>query len=95
MGQSQVFKKVLHELFLAQGEREIILALARVAGLALAASCAAAFGPRNAVTAKVVGVAGVNGVPHAALAVVEGRLADVFFGEGDVLRLLHIADAAP
>ena len=74
---------------------QVVLALARVPGLALAAALAtAALGALDLVAAHVFLVARVNHLPRAALPVAEDRFADVLAGNVDVLPALHVANAA-
>src|SRR6185369_2955515 len=95
VGQRQVFKEDLHELFLAQCKGEIVFAFARVAGLTLAGTTpATALGPLDPVATHVVFVAGVHDLPHAALAVVKHRLGDILLRDADFLAALDVADAS-
>src|SRR6185369_218897 len=91
----QVLEEDLHELFLAEVEDEIALALAAVGGLAAAASALPVLRPLDAVAAHVLAVAGVHHLPRAAASVAEHRLGDVALGDLDVLALLDVAYAAP
>ena len=93
--QRQVVEEDLHELFFGQVEDEVVLALARIAGLALTAAAArATLRPLDLVAAQVLLVARMHHLARAALAVAERRLADVAPRQVDVLALLDVADAA-
>jgi hypothetical protein len=78
MRQRQVVEEELEELFAAEREDEVVLALALVAGLPLPGPWPPPPPGRDAVARRTV----VARVPlaHAALAVVELRLADVLAG---------------
>src|SRR5262249_22187882 len=92
--QRQVVEEDLHELFLGEMEDEIVLALARVARLAAAASASAALRPLDAVALHVVLVARVDHLSLATLAVPEDRLVDVLLPDVDALALGDVTDAA-
>jgi len=75
-------------------EDEVVVPLARIAGLPAAPTASAAFRPLDAVTAHIVLVAGVHHLALAALPMAEHRLGDVALGDVDVFPLRHVADAA-
>ena len=80
MGQGQVFKKNLHELFLAQGKDKVVVPLPRVTGLTAAAGIAA-LGALNPITPQVVHIARVHGVTHPTLTVLKHRFVDIALGD--------------
>mmetsp|Transcript_6685 Transcript_6685/g.27976 ORF Transcript_6685/g.27976 Transcript_6685/m.27976 type:complete len:940 (+) Transcript_6685:1270-4089(+) len=95
VGQGQVVEEDLHELFLAEVEDEVVLALALVAGLAAAGPTAlTTLGLGDAVTLDVLLVAGPHHLAHAAVAVAEDGFAQVLLRDVDVLAAFHVADAA-
>ena len=94
MGQGQILEEDLHELFAAQVEDEVVIALAGIAGLAAALATAATRWLGNAVALDVLGVAGAHDLAHTAVAVAEDGLAQVFLGDVNILAALHVTDAA-
>lgn len=79
----------------AQGEDEVVLTLAAVAGIALPAALPlAALRFANAVAAHVLVAAGVHHLAAAAFTMVEHRLGQIPLRDADVLALLQLTDAA-
>lgn len=95
VGQGEVLEEDPHELFLGEAEDEVVFAAFAIAGLRAAARAAAALlRPLDAVALDVLAIAGMHVLAVAALAMAEHWLGDIALGQGDVLALLEIANAA-
>jgi hypothetical protein len=91
--QLQILEQQVEELVARQLEDEVVLALARVAGLTATPALPAAR-PREPVAAHELAIARVDALAPPPLRDREGRLRDVAGGDLDPLALVDFGDAA-
>ena len=92
-----IAEKVIEKFFAAELKCKIILAdFFAIAGLSLAFSFArASLGTFNLIAFLIFLIAGIDGLPHAAVGVPKIGFVDVFDRDGNFFSAIHIGDRAP